>query len=83
MSFEPQTLKDNPYEVWCPECGKSFCFICARYDMNNNGDGFGSDEEMLRYYRGVRARRKKHMATFDHRYLGDNDHSAVLFRVSL
>jgi hypothetical protein len=76
-----ERLKDNPYEVWCPECGKTLCAICERYDMLAQPDGFADNETMLRYMRGLRARRKKHLATFDHSYSGDNDTSTNLGRI--
>lgn len=59
-------LKDNPYLIGCPCCGTTICAQCATYATQLSPDGLCGCEECDRYASRVRSAWTKHLATYDH-----------------
>ena len=80
MSKTTEQLRENPYLIFCPECGVTHCYVCAKYsDMLDDMDGY--DQSDMPYIRRKCRERRKHLATYDHSALEFKD--KLLFRVSL
>lgn len=72
-------MTENPYLIFCPECGKTICYVCAKIDDNIAAevDGYGD----VQYIRRQSRRRKRHLEAYDHAFVGANDHSVLVMRM--
>lgn len=76
-------MKENPYAIFCPECGKTICYVCAKIDDNIAAEMDCCDNADMKYIRRQQRRRKLHLAAYDHKYIGENDHSTLVMRMTL
>ena len=76
-------MKENPFAIFCPECGKTICYVCAKIDDNINAEMEACDYADMKYIRRQQRRLRIHLATFDHKYIGANDHSTIVMRLTV
>lgn len=74
-------LKENPFAIFCPECGKTICYVCAKIDDNIAAEMDGCDSADMSYIRRQNRRRRAHLTAYDHAYIGENDQSTIVMRL--
>lgn len=65
-------LKANPYLVWCDECGATLCFKCLQYEEAIACEMEACDYADMRFIRRKGRERRKHLATYDHSWIGQD-----------
>lgn len=76
-------MKENPYLIFCPECGKTICYRCAKIEDNIESEMESCDNADMRYIRRQSRARRLHLAAYDHRFVGENDHSILVMRLTV
>ena len=77
------TQQANPFLIFCPECGKTLCYLCAKIEDNIAAEMDACDYADMSYINRQWRRKRAHLARFDHSHVGENDHSQLIMRITL
>jgi predicted RNA-binding Zn-ribbon protein involved in translation (DUF1610 family) len=74
-------MKENPYAIYCPECGKTICYRCEKIEQNIASEMDACDDADRHYIQRQQRLLKAHKAEYDHRWIGENDRSLLVMRL--
>lgn len=76
-------MKENPWLIFCPECGKTICARCILLQQRIDEEMEACDYADMKYIRRQSRAKRLHLETYDHKYAGANDHSTLVMRLVL